>query len=260
MIHRDVKPSNFAVGLGKSADTIYIFDYGLSKFYYDYYKGRHIPFTDGKGLVGTARYASINAHLGYEQSRRDDLESLGYSLTYLLRGSLPWEGIRGPTKEAVKKKICEKKMAILIEELCEGMPKPFSNLMRHARSLAFDERPNYIKLKKLFREYFIEKKLNINFTLDWNKTLRKSESEEYDEEETPRMGLIQKNDIMLKTSTPTFIHCDIEELKNCSLAPTRKQKYYSFNNGTNFAEKDVKDSSGTFTFNGHEMDASTLLT
>eukprot|EP00826_Nyctotherus_ovalis_P057279 TRINITY_DN7824_c0_g1_i5.p1 TRINITY_DN7824_c0_g1~~TRINITY_DN7824_c0_g1_i5.p1 ORF type:complete len:156 (+),score=20.08 TRINITY_DN7824_c0_g1_i5:1044-1511(+) len=153
-------------------------------------------------------------------------------------------------------------MTMLVEELCEGLPQPFANLIRHARSLAFDERPNYIKLKKLFREYFIEKKFDANFAFDWNKTVcgdKNNESEERDEEKTPRMGLIKKNDLMMsKTPTPAFIHYGIEELKKRSVVPMHKQKYYSFNNETNVAERDLKGSDGTFTFNGNGVDASTL--
>eukprot|EP00951_Prasinocladus_malaysianus_P034934 scaffold356558_cov42-Prasinocladus_malaysianus.AAC.1 len=114
-IHRDIKPDNFLMGLGKRANQVHTIDFGLAKKYRDPKTHIHIPYRENKNLTGTARYASINTHLGIEQSRRDDVESLGYVLMYFLRGSLPWQGLKAATKKHKYEKISEKKMSTPIE-------------------------------------------------------------------------------------------------------------------------------------------------
>lgn len=98
---------------------VHIIDFGLSKKYRDPKTLQHIPYRTNKNLTGTARYASLNTHLGIEQGRRDDLEALGYVFLYFLRGSLPWQGLRAANKKQKYDKISQKKLTIPIETLCE---------------------------------------------------------------------------------------------------------------------------------------------
>lgn len=98
---------------------MFLIDFGLAKKFRDSRTRMHISYREDKNLTGTARYASINAHLGIEQSRRDDMESLGYVLMYFNRGSLPWQGLKAATKKQKYEKISEKKMATPVEVLCK---------------------------------------------------------------------------------------------------------------------------------------------
>ncbi len=123
MIHRDMKPDNFLVGLGTHSGIIYIIDFGLAKCFKDLHTNQHIPLKTGKSLTGTARYASINTHMGLEQSRRDELEGMMYVTLYFLRGSLPWQGLPGKSKLEKYRKIMDCKKSTSIEALCEGVPR-----------------------------------------------------------------------------------------------------------------------------------------
>jgi serine/threonine protein kinase len=97
-LHRDIKPENFVIGT-KDPNAIYMIDFGLARRYCHGKTHQHIPYRDNKSLTGTARYASINTHKGVEQSRRDDVEGLGYILVYFFCGSLPWQGVHAQSKQ-----------------------------------------------------------------------------------------------------------------------------------------------------------------
>uniref|UniRef100_A0A0D9VIH3 non-specific serine/threonine protein kinase n=1 Tax=Leersia perrieri TaxID=77586 RepID=A0A0D9VIH3_9ORYZ len=166
-LHRDIKPDNFLMGLGRKASQVYVIDYGLAKKYRDLQTHRHIPYRENKNLTGTARYASVNTHLGVEQSRRDDLESLGYVLMYFLRGSLPWQGLKAGTKKQKYDKISEKKMLTPVEVLCKSYPTEFISYFHYCRSLRFEDKPDYSYLKRLFRDLFIREGYQLDYIFDW---------------------------------------------------------------------------------------------
>ncbi|BAF08470.1 casein kinase 1-like protein 3 [Oryza sativa Japonica Group] len=166
-LHRDIKPDNFLMGLGRKANQVYIIDFGLAKRYRDATTNRHIPYRENKNLTGTARYASCNTHLGIEQSRRDDLESIGYVLLYFLRGSLPWQGLKAATKKQKYDKISEKKLATPIEVLCKSHPVEFASYFHYCHSLTFDQRPDYGFLRRLFRDLADREGYQYDHVFDW---------------------------------------------------------------------------------------------
>lgn len=172
-LHRDIKPDNFLMGLGKEANVVYIIDFGLAKKYRDHKTHVHIPYRENKNLTGTARYASINTHLGIEQCRRDDLESLGFVLMYFNRGSLPWQGLRAATKKQKYQKISDRKVSTPINELCRNYPPEFATYLRYCRSLRFDDRPDYAYLRGLFRDLYVREGYADDAIFDW--TLMKND-------------------------------------------------------------------------------------
>jgi len=152
IIHRDIKPENFLIGTGKKNSIVYICDFGLAKRFRDKRTGMHISYKEGKKFTGTACFASINTHLGSEQSRRDDLESLAYILIYLCKGTLPWKGLKAKNKDEKFAKILSKKINTNNENLCAGLPKEFSIFLQNVRDLQFEEKPDYSYLRELLKQ------------------------------------------------------------------------------------------------------------
>jgi len=183
-IHRDVKPDNFLIGLGKKANMVHIIDFGLAKKYRDPKTQQHIPYREGKNLTGTARYASVNTHLGIEQSRRDDLEAIGYVLMYFNRGSLPWQGLKAVGKKEKYQKIMEKKMSTPVELLGKHSPCEFVTYLNYCRSLRFEDRPDYAYLRRMLKDLFFRENLQFDFVFDWTiLNYKKEEKEKRPEEE-----------------------------------------------------------------------------
>ena len=154
LIYRDIKPDNFLAGRPgtRNANMVHVVDFGMAKQYRDPKTMQHIPYREKKSLSGTARYMSINTHLGREQSRRDDLEALGHVFMYFARGSLPWQGLKAATNKQKYEKIGEKKQTTSIRELCDGYPEEFAIYLNYVRKLGFEETPDYDFLRELFRK------------------------------------------------------------------------------------------------------------
>lgn len=165
-IHRDIKADNFVIG-NINPHKIYCIDFGLAKKYIKK-DTKHISLKKNYKFCGTARFASISAHLGHEQSRKDDLEAIGYLLIYLFRGSLPWMSIKNKDKKEKYRLIQEKKINTTEEELCDKLPRQFLIYMKYVKNLEFDERPQYTALKKMFQKLYDSKGYMLD-KFEWEK-------------------------------------------------------------------------------------------
>ncbi|ORX54843.1 kinase-like protein [Piromyces finnis] len=210
LVYRDIKPDNFLVGHivndnkqiiqthskanPHPATQIYIVDFGMAKYYRDPTTLQHIPYKEKRSLSGTARYMSIHTHLGHEQSRRDDLESLGHVFMYFLRGSLPWQGLKAPTNKQKYKKIGEKKRSTSISELCMGFPEEFSIYMNYVRKLAFEETPDYNYLRGLMDNVLKNMECEDDGLYDWVYVIDKRRKEKEKEKER-RIDLIYPQNV-----------------------------------------------------------------
>ena len=183
ILHRDIKPENFVMGLDELSDNVYLIDFGLAKKYRSIKTLIQYPLIKKKQLTGTARYASINALKGYEHSRRDDLESVGYILIYFLKGKLPWQNIKATTKEDKYQKILEKKMEISSKELYKGYPNELAEFLEYTKNIEYNERPNYDMLRKLFDDIMLKEKYNYDYIYDWT-TIEEKESRKNNKSKT----------------------------------------------------------------------------
>ena len=184
IIHRNINPNNFLIGK-KNSSLIYIIDFAYAKKYRSKYTGNHIKFSLNQKMVGEISYISANSMRGGEQSRKDDLESFGYMIIYLLKGFLPWKEFEN--KKNKIKKIYELKNKISFNRLCRYLPEEIKIFMEYTKKLSFEQEPNYEYLKGLFKEILIKmEKIHDNIFF-WNKNK---------EDET------KKNDLLKKKTSP----------------------------------------------------------
>ena len=183
IIHRDIKPDNFVIGLGENKRNLYLLDFGLAKKYRSSVTLKHYEMGNKKKLTGTARYSSINALSGYEQSRRDDLESIGYVLLYFLRGNLPWQGLPMKNKYDRYGRILEKKKTTSSYELCKDFPNEFSQFVEYTRKLKYEENPDYDFLIKLFNDVLKKDNFRFDYFNDWDLNYDKYEKIEKNKED-----------------------------------------------------------------------------
>lgn len=165
-IYRNFSPENIAVGVGEGETNIFMLGFGLAVPYRDPETQEHEKYHEGLGPVGDPVYASLNTDVGIEQSRRDDMESLGYFLIHLLKGKLPWEDLNCD-EMCMLERVAEAKMMTSYETLCERLPNEFLNYFQIVRSLRFDEEPPYTTLKDGFRDLFLRSGFVFDCKYDW---------------------------------------------------------------------------------------------
>ncbi|PPJ56712.1 hypothetical protein CBER1_09484 [Cercospora berteroae] len=213
LIYRDIKPDNFLIGRPntKAQNVIHVVDFGMAKQYRDPKTKQHIPYRERKSLSGTARYMSINTHLGREQSRRDDLEALGHVFMYMLRGGLPWQGLKAATNKQKYEKIGEKKQTTAIKDLCEGFPEEFNKYLSYVRNLGFEDTPDYDYLRDLFTKALqntgeVEDGeydwMKLNNGKGWDVPTRPSAAAGHREQGNPSNADLHRNNLNRASNTP----------------------------------------------------------
>jgi serine/threonine protein kinase len=168
IIHRDIKPHNWVIGRGEFRNKLYLIDFGVSATYLDHRTHEHRDYSRHNGLVGTAQYVSINTHLGDQQSRRDDLESIMYMLIRFLQGKLPWSEFKDRDPETRNERITQAKIHTTPESLCTGLPNAFRSLLDEIRRLGYEVTPKYSWMRSLMRRLFLDHGFVYDSVFDWD--------------------------------------------------------------------------------------------
>ncbi|KAJ6229624.1 casein kinase 1-like protein [Anaeramoeba flamelloides] len=232
IVYRDIKPENFVIGRGKNKDQIYIIDFGLSKLYRNFWTHKPNKYRNKRDLVGTVRYSSINTHLGIEQSRRDDLESFGYMLIYLLKGRLPWQGFKASNKKKRNEKICDKKVSTPLSTLCEGLPDEFKQFIEYCKKLEFEESPNYSYLRKKFRKLFLSNGYVYDHQYDWK--IKHDKESKIKKDTSKNQGFYNEKQI----------NGEINQTKIISNKPIKKNKSNQNNSNRSSTDRGNTNNSG----------------
>ena len=195
IIHRDLKPENIMLDL-QTKSIVYLIDFGMAKKYRSGKTKKHVKFSIPYRLTGTARYCSINALKGTEQSRRDDLESAGYVLIYLAQNkNLPWAGLNIIDKVERYRAIYQIKKKIKPEDLCQLLPTQFYEYIKYVKGLNFEQDPDYNYLRGLFIDILKGYNTLNDLKFSWlnNKSLI------YNEEQSPKY---RRNNLFKKKGSP----------------------------------------------------------
>ena len=168
-IHCDIKPENFVIGSGAKKNIIYLIDFGISKRYKNLKTKVHIPYQEGQTMKGTARYTSINSHLGVSLSRRDDLESLAYCLIYFYKGSLPWQYVKNNNENEKYQHLMEMKIEFERYSFFKELPDNLKKFLQYTKNLEFEETPDYRYLRKLLKGMSSEDTNSNEYVFDWSK-------------------------------------------------------------------------------------------
>lgn len=164
-LHRDIKPDNISVALVPTESTIFFIDFGLSSRYERF--GSHVAYAEGQEFTGTPYFASLNSVKGVRPSRRDDLESLGYILLYLLQGNLPWFTIQSPKRtETLLCEVLKSREKHPLAVLCQSHWE-MKEFLAYCQGLAYAEKPNYDYLRRLLTSWALQLALEIDWVYDW---------------------------------------------------------------------------------------------
>lgn len=170
-LHRNLTPENLLRGVNDCKNVVYLIDFARAKRFIKH--NEIIPFSKGKRMTWSICFASVNSQLGFEQSRRDDLESIGYIMVYFLKGELPWQKTFSEDTDERAKLVLRKKLETPVNLLCKGLPEEFKDYLNYVKSLNYESEPNYHKLRDLFRGLYKTKKYAHDSLYDWDKPVSK---------------------------------------------------------------------------------------
>ena len=220
IIHRDIKPENFVIGKN-DPNVLYLIDFGFSKKYRSSRTGKHIKYQNIKKAFGSIMYMSCNSNKGYELSRRDDLESLGYMLIHLAKNNLPWLKLDKLKLKSfiLNQEVLKMKKSITIQELCKDLPDEFAEYLKYSKELKFEQEPNYNYLKNLFMSILNRNHQKMDFLFFWINTKKrnnKNEENSFDK----KFDFFRKR----KCNSQNRLYCEIKK----SLNKSKSHKKFNF--------------------------------